>query len=927
LELFTHFRLFLLLLLTLLVTTAPSAASHTAQTNSRQTQLHPGDSIERELAGGQSHSYEIEVAADQFLHVIVEQQGIDVVLTIFDTGKNILNEVDRPNGSRGRESISLIAPRTARYSLEVRSLESVAAQGRYRLSVDRLRPTGAHDQTRIAAEQTVSQGEILRAKGSAESIGKAIENFKRAADLWYSLAEPYEEAVAFYGAGVSYSSLGDNQQAVQNLERSLTLFGNDSYGEAIAHSAMGWPYMYLGDYEAAENNFKDAFEFHRSQNNIRGQGVTLYGMGWVSALRGDNTTALARFNESLLLRRDAQDRRGEALTLTGIGKIEMRLVKQTAALESFNTALRVLPLPHDRYVEGDILSNMGWAYTALNEDSKALDAFNRGLSIRREVGDRIGEATTLYGLSRLQRRSDKLPEARSTIEDALKIIESLRVLGSNQQLRISYFASIQDYYEYYVGLLMQLNRLEPSRGYSALALRATESAHARGLIDLLASARTPSVEEEQNNLMQAEPLTAAQIQNQLDGQTTLLEYSLGEQGSYAWIVTRKEIFSFELPPREKIEALARELYAAVTERNRPGPTISEGSARLRVSKADITVNEKAQALGQILLSPLKENVRGSRLLIVAPGALQFIPFALLPSPANYVRRGNREPNRRPEAYRPLITDYELVVLPSASSLSALRQVKQNRNLPSKTVAVIADPVFSAQDARVRPASPARTLPVSHSPSEPKTSTSLPLSGEQTKGEFSRLISSRWEAQQILSLAPAPQGKLFLDFAADRSIMSGAELADYRFLHIATHAVIDDQRPERSRIVFSLFNDQGHPQDGFVTLSEIFNLNLPVDMVVLSACRTGLGKDFKGEGLVGLTRGFMHAGAKRVVVSLWDVSDKATSELMVRFYRKMLGPEKLAPVAALRAAQLELSQDPRWQSPYFWAAFVIQGEPN
>jgi CHAT domain-containing protein len=151
-----------------------------------------------------------------------------------------------------------------------------------------------------------------------------------------------------------------------------------------------------------------------------------------------------------------------------------------------------------------------------------------------------------------------------------------------------------------------------------------------------------------------------------------------------------------------------------------------------------------------------------------------------------------------------------------------------------------------------------------------------------------------------------------------------ELSQYRILHIATHGLLDAERPELSALIFSLVNEQGQAQDGFLRAHEIYNLNLPAELVVLSACETGLGKQIKGEGLVGLTRGFMYAGAPRVVVSLWSVSDRATSELMARFYRKLL-KENARPAQALRAAQIEMWQATRWRAPYYWSAFTLQGE--
>jgi CHAT domain-containing protein len=144
------------------------------------------------------------------------------------------------------------------------------------------------------------------------------------------------------------------------------------------------------------------------------------------------------------------------------------------------------------------------------------------------------------------------------------------------------------------------------------------------------------------------------------------------------------------------------------------------------------------------------------------------------------------------------------------------------------------------------------------------------------------------------------------------------------VHFATHGCVNEDQPQLSGLVLSLFDDKGNPTDGFLRLHDIYNLNLPAELVVLSACQTGLGKDVKGEGLVGLTRGFMYAGAKRVAVSLWRVNDVATSKLMEKYYQQMLD-KGLNPVAALRAAQIEMWQTEQWKAPYYWAAFVVQGE--
>jgi CHAT domain-containing protein len=188
----------------------------------------------------------------------------------------------------------------------------------------------------------------------------------------------------------------------------------------------------------------------------------------------------------------------------------------------------------------------------------------------------------------------------------------------------------------------------------------------------------------------------------------------------------------------------------------------------------------------------------------------------------------------------------------------------------------------------------------------------------------RLPFTRQEATRLLALAPKASSYSAIDFQASRETVLKGDLSQYRYVHFATHGLLDSQRPGLSSLVLSMVDEQGKARDGFLRANDIYNLRLPAELVVLSACQTGLGKEIKGEGLVGLTRGFMYAGAARVVVSLWNVNDRATSELMTKFYQKMLKQGE-RPAAALRAAQVEMWRQKQWQSPYYWAAFTLQGE--
>ena len=320
---------------------------------------------------------------------------------------------------------------------------------------------------------------------------------------------------------------------------------------------------------------------------------------------------------------------------------------------------------------------------------------------------------------------------------------------------------------------------------------------------------------------------------------------------------------------------------------------------------------------------------------MASGPLEYVPFAALRVPAS-------APPSQSVAHRRLIDDHEVVFVPSASVLSALRREPGGQRWgpnagstsPARgaTLAIVADPVFEAGDPRVlraRRMRQAGASPRATSANAAGTTTIARVQAERALaavrgGRLARLPFSRHEADSLAALVPRGDATMTTDFAANRTWATTTNLGTHRILHFATHGLIDTRQPQLSSIVLSLVDEQGRSRDGFLRMHDIYNQRLPVDLAVLSACQTALGRQVRGEGLVGLTRGFMYAGARRVVASLWQVDDLATSELMTRFYRHMLQDGE-RPAAALRAAQLELARDPRWNAPFFWAGFVLQGE--
>jgi CHAT domain-containing protein len=418
------------------------------------------------------------------------------------------------------------------------------------------------------------------------------------------------------------------------------------------------------------------------------------------------------------------------------------------------------------------------------------------------------------------------------------------------------------------------------------------------------------------------------------------------------MVTSNSLKSAELPRREDIEIATRRVYELLTERNRRVKFETPTERQARIAGADAEYSRRAAALSQILLGPAATHLgRGGkkRLLIVCDGALNYVPFAALPVPTVQQAERDRPPVRKgvslpvanatigSRSFIPLIVEHEIVSLPSASTLSVLRRETAGRKLADKALAVLADPVFERDDERIKRGtiahpSPTRSIEIAET-FDDRDHVRRVVNDAQDSGaadgavRIQRLLFTRREAEEILSLVPEADRMKALDFDASLMTAINPELGRYRFVHFGTHGLLDSAHPELSGIVLSLFDRQGREQDGYLRVNEVFNLKLPVELVVLSGCRTGLGKEIKGEGLVGLTRGFMYAGAARIVVSLWDVSDEGSARLMVNFYRGMLGPERLSPASALRAAQIALWKDGRWQAPYYWAAFVLQGEPR
>jgi len=380
-----------------------------------------------------------------------------------------------------------------------------------------------------------------------------------------------------------------------------------------------------------------------------------------------------------------------------------------------------------------------------------------------------------------------------------------------------------------------------------------------------------------------------------DDETLLLEFSLGTERSFVWAVTHDEIVSYELPPQSKIAEAARLTHRWL-------------SSSPNASRSGDQVNPIAD-LSTMVLGPVRAELKKKSIIVVADDALNYIPFQVLPLP------GSEEP---------LVANFQIVNTPSASILGELRQEAMQRR-PTKTLAAFGDPVFASNFAQSKAiGDQALALQLSPNGTWHSVLRDIELNGERFDPSVVKpLFYAKRELENLRAVA-GRDSLIASDFKATRENLLSTDLTPYAILHIATHGFLDPKRPENSGLVLSTVNSDGKELNGFVGLQDIYQLRAPVDLVVLSACQTGLGKDVRGEGLLGLTRGFMYAGASSVVASLWKVDDEATAELMKQFYENMLR-KGMAPGVALKEAQNTIRQRPEWSSPYYWAAFTLQGE--
>ena len=844
---------------------------------------------------------------------------------------------------------------------------------------------------RRALGDPFSEAMLLDALGDAyDAMGEfqdALNSYEQAVSLFRVAGNSridYE-----YGAladlGLVYEELGEHQKALDYHDQGLALARSHNHRglEISVLCVEAGVYAEAGDKNKALDYYNKSWALAKGDQGEEVWVLSKLGPFYVED--GEYEKALRCFDQTLPYARAEHRPMLEASTLYWMGVVYRKQGKWQQALEVLNQALPIWPVKNR--MQRMTLEEIGSVYQDSGDSPKAFEFYEKFLTESRAAKDLQGEVLALCDIARAERALGRTTEARRDVEAGLNILESARARIAGAESRASYFATAHKNYEFYIDLLMQMHAEHPDQGLDAAALQASERARARSLLDMLVEAHAdihqgadPRLLERERRLQQRlrarseyqvqllarshtpqqaqavtrelqtltteydeteaqirkssphyaaltqpVPLNLKQIQEQvLDSDTLLLEYALGEDRSYLWAVSASTLTSFTLPKGAEIERAARRVYELLTARNSHPKGEAELEREARIARARAQYPAAAAGLSEMVLGPVAPFLGHKRLLVVSEGALQYVPFAILPVP-------RQEKTGGPS--RPLVVASEIVTAPSASTLAVLRRDLAGRQPGRQAVAVLADPVFDGQDPRVSATRQVAQVRQTSGPNSHNRDLPMDLErswievGSTERGwKIPRLPFSRREAEAIIAVAPPHSRLEAVDFQASRATATSAELAQYRVVHLATHGVLDSRTPALSGVILSLVDQQGRPQDGFLRLWEIYNLHLPADLVVLSACQTALGKEVKGEGLVGLTRGFMYAGAARVIASLWQVDDVATAELMSQFYQTFL-KKTLAPAAALRAAQVYMWKQKRWQDPYFWGAFQIQGEWN
>jgi tetratricopeptide (TPR) repeat protein len=785
-------------------------------------------------------------------------------------------------------------------------------------------------------------------------LTRAMSLLDQAELLFQKLGDSRAANIGMSDLAASHAMSGDRYMAILDHARLVPLIrdsGNlTNYAFLLGNIASD--YAELNRTHDAIVYYEHSLEIFQKIHHPSGEAIELKELCTNRMREGSLQQALEDCGKSLAIVQRLRDPKRIAIVTLELGRVQRALGQPVRAIASFQSAYNLSAGVNDAWAEARSLIDWGETLEGLGRQEAARRNFEKALLLSREAEDMPAQMEARYFIARSDFESGQTEDAKHELRVVLGQVEIQRSAVGNADLQASYFAQMRKCHDLYVEVLMhEQERDHPSTEVAAQALEVSESGRARALLDALAArdgdpalrrqasasgelmalhvaverayderlklmlegsrkreldvneaALTQAIdtlgraEDEQKAVAESStPLRRTLSASEIGAagqnlQSTLIEYALGSEHSYVWVVDNGRIESYVLPPRNHIESAVRKWRLLATARM-PLPGESFDGHRKRVETADRKIPQVGANLSCMLFGPFLLP-RMKQLTIVPDGELYLLPFAALPEDG--CKGGKQEP---------LAAERQVVFTPSLSVLLA-RHGPSRQAASRGDVVLLADPVFDRDDPRL------------HVSKDSKADNSF----SNLRPTPPRLIGTRDEAEAIAAIAGPQRSALHLDFNASRETFFDPSLSEYRILHLATHGVFDERRPDFSGIILSLVGRDGRPAFGYLNTHDLAGLNLPFDLVVLSACDSGAGVNLSGEGVTGLNHAFLSAGARRVVSTLWSVDDEISKELMTTFYRGMLR-DGLNPSEALRRSQVKMMRNSRTMAPYYWAGFV------
>lgn len=730
-------------------------------------------------------------------------------------------------------------------------------------------------------------------------------------------------------------------------------------------------YQQMGATAQSEDMQARAEAFWGKHPYLLGQLATMIQRAKLQENAGQLTNAFGTYTRTLQLAESAGMKREKVFVLLGLGETCAKQGKFTDGRSYFIQANQLAGEIQETDALAQIAAAEGDLELAAGDPAAARAYYRTAVETAQQSFDHPDLIPALGGLAHAEFKGGEDLTALKDIEKALDEIESVRDSTPPNALRTGYFSSWHSYYALAIDMLMHLDVQHPGAGYDRRALTVAERGRARFLLDQMEesgsreangedrelrarqeaslrrihlaesslaalrtahphSAQAARLQSEVARLMEEEDRLEAEmsqsgtqpvagstavfhapgeligeLQRNLGGTTAALEYWTDEDASYLWVVTADSLHAYRLPGAAKLNPLARHLTHDLTAPfNTQFASPEAYAAALSGSTAQF--DQAARQMGRWLLPPGAIPRSVQTLLIVGDGPVLSVPMEAL-------RIGSAG-----ERARFVQDQYCVVHEPSLAVLLTLLQ-RHERNR-SAEIAVIADPVFGADDPR------AAAVRGSEHGAETKDAAAGFWSQATAAGHLRRLNYAGDEVRAIEAAAGSSHVQPIVGFAANPQRVRSLDWSRFGVVHFATHAFLNPAQPELSNILLSRVDTAGHPEEGALWFSDIASMRMPVNLVVLSACQTASGDRLPGEGLVGLSYSFLVAGSSRVVGSLWDVDDAATAELMRRFYASLYQGAS-SPAEALRSAQRAIAKMPRWSNPFYWAGFTLEGDPH